>query len=289
MIKSTHLRAVLMLILASTLFSLGGVFIKLSDWEALPLNAARSGISAVVIIVALRRMGGADYQWPSFNRPMILGALAYTFTNITFISATKMTTAANAIFLQFTAPIWVILGSFFFLAEKPRWIDWAAVALIVPGMGLFFADQLSTDGFNGNLVAIVSGLLMACMVILLRAESHAAGEIAVLGAIFAFFIGLPFMFDQPFTLNNFLLILGLGVFQIGISFVFYTLAIPHLSAVEIIVIMAIEPILNPVWVALFAGETPGFYAIIGSAIVVVAIIGRVIFSIQDQPTPTEVT
>ena len=99
---------------------------------------------------------------------------------------------------------------------------------------------------------------------------------------FCLVMGLPFIFDQPFTLNNILLILGLGVFQIGISFVFYTLAIPHLSAVEIIVIMAIEPILNPVWVALFAGETPGFYAIIGSAIVMVAIIGRVIFSIQNE-------
>ncbi len=283
-IKSTHLRAVLLLILASALFSLGGVFIKLSDWEALPLNSARSGISAVIIAVALRKMGGSDYQWPSFNRNMVLGALAYTFTNITFIAATKMTTAANAIFLQFTAPIWVILGSFFFLAEKPRRIDWAAVGLIIPGMALFFADQLSTDGFNGNMIAIVSGVCMAFMVILLRSESHAAGEIAVLGAIFAFVIGLPFIFDQSFSLNNILIILGLGIFQIGISFVFYTMAIPHLSAVEIIVIMAIEPILNPVWVAIFAGETPGFFAIIGSVIVVIAILGRVIFSIQQPET-----
>ena len=282
MTLSTHLRAVLFLIIASVLFSLGGVFIKLSTWEAIPLNAARSGISAVIVTLAIRRMKGPHYQRPTFNRNMVLGAIAYTLTNITFISATKLTTAANAIFLQFTAPIWVILGSFFFLAEKPRWIDWVAVGVIVPGMALFFADQLSTTGFTGNLIAIGSGICMAVMVILLREESETAGEIVVLGAIFALIIGFPFMFNQDWTWTNVWLILGLGVFQIGISFIFYTIAIKHLSAVEIIVIMAIEPILNPVWVALFAGEVPGFFAIIGSIIVVLAIVGRVIFSIQKR-------
>ncbi|MEM8860122.1 MAG: DMT family transporter [Chloroflexota bacterium] len=280
---STHLKAVLFLIIASMLFSLGGVFIKLSTWDAIPLNAARSGISAIIVALAVTRMKGPNYQRPAFNRNMILGAIAYTLTNITFISATKLTTAANAIFLQFTAPIWVILGSFFFLAEKPKWIDWAAVGLIIPGMALFFADQLSTEGFTGNLIAITSGVCMAVMVILLREESDTAGEIVVLGAIFALIVGFPLLFNQDWTLNNILLILGLGVFQIGISFIFYTIAIKHLSAVEIIVIMAIEPILNPVWVALFAGETPGFFAILGSIVVVIAIVGRVIFSIQDEP------
>ena len=287
MIQSTRLRAILLLLLASSMFSLGGVFIKLSSWEALPLNGARSGISAVIIAIAMRKMGGPGYSWPQFNRNMILGAVAYTLTNLTFIIATKMTTAANAIFLQFTAPIWVILGSFFFLAEKPRWIDWAAVGLIIPGMALFFADQLSTEGFYGNIVAIISGICMASMVMLLRSQHDNAGEIVVFGAALAFLIGLPFIFTEDFSSTNILLVLGLGVFQIGISFIFYTIAIKHLSAVETIVIMAIEPILNPIWVALFAGETPGFYAIMGSVIVVIAIIGRVIFSLQDSPVGLE--
>ncbi len=287
MIQSTRLRAILLLLLASSMFSLGGVFIKLSSWEALPLNGARSGISAVIIAIAMRKMGGPGYSWPKFNRNMILGAVAYTLTNLTFIIATKMTTAANAIFLQFTAPIWVILGSFFFLAEKPRWIDWAAVGLIIPGMALFFADQLSTEGFYGNIVAIISGVCMASMVMLLRSQHGNAGEIVVFGAALAFLIGLPFIFTEDFSSTNVLLVLGLGIFQIGISFIFYTIAIKHLSAVETIVIMAIEPILNPIWVALFAGETPGFYAIMGSVIVVIAIIGRVIFSVQDNPVGLE--
>ena len=128
---------------------------------------------------------------------------------------------------------------------------------------------------------------MASMVMLLRSQHDNAGEIVVFGAALAFLIGLPFIFTEDFSSTNILLVLGLGVFQIGISFIFYTIAIKHLSAVETIVIMAIEPILNPIWVALFAGETPGFYAIMGSVIVVIAIIGRVIFSLQDSPVGLE--
>ncbi|MFK7802684.1 MAG: DMT family transporter [Anaerolineae bacterium] len=281
--KSNHLRAVATLLFASLLFSLGGVFIKLSTWDAIPLNGARSGVSAVVIAIILFWFRKGDWPpRPTFTRNMILGAVAYTLTNITFIMATKLTTAANAVFLQFTAPVWVILGSFFFLAEKPKWVDWAAVGIIIPGMGLFFADQLSAEGVTGNFIAILSGICMSFMVILLRSESDAAGDIVVLGAVFALIIGLPFMFNQDWTMQNIALILGLGVFQLGISFGFYISAIRYLTAVEIIVIMSLEPILNPVWVAIFAGETPGTWAIVGGSIVVLAIIGRVFFTIQEE-------
>ncbi|MFT5193179.1 MAG: drug/metabolite transporter (DMT)-like permease [Cellvibrionaceae bacterium] len=278
--KSTHLRAILILLLASVLFSLGGVFIKLSTWDALPLNGARSGVSAIVIGLIIRKL--REGPRPTFTPNMVLGAIAYTLTNITFIIATKLTTAANAVFLQFTAPVWVILGSFLFLAEKPKWVDWVTVGVILPGMALFFADQLSTEGVTGNLIAIISGICMSFMVILLRSESEAAGEIVVLGAIFALLIGLPFMFNQDWTWANIALILGLGIFQLGISFGFYISAIRYLTPVEIIVIMSLEPILNPVWVALFAGETPGVWAIIGGGIVVLAIVGRVLFTIRQE-------
>ena len=168
------------------------------------------------------------------------------------------------------------------VSEKPKWADWAAVGLIIPGMGLFFAHQLSPDGVSGNFIAILSGICMSFMVILLRSENESAGDIVVLGAIFALIIGFPFMFDQAWTLSNIALILGLGVFQLGISFGFYIYAIRYLSAVEIIVIMALEPILNPVWVALFAGETPGIWALVGGSIVVLAIVGRVAFTINSE-------
>lgn len=280
MLKSNHLRAVITLLLAAVLFSLGGIFIKLSTWDAIPLNGARSAISAVVIALILRKMRRGDR--PKLNQNMILGAVAYTATNITFMLATKLTTAANAVFLQFTAPVWVILGSLFFLAEKPRRIDWLTVGIILPGMALFFADQLSAEGLTGNFIAMFSGVCMACMVMLLRSEADSAGDIVILGSIFAMLIGIPFMFNQDWTLTNIALIVALGVFQLGISFGFYIYAIPYLSAVEIIVIMSLEPILNPVWVALFAGETPGIWAMVGGGIVVLAITGRVLFSLQQD-------
>ena len=273
-------RAIIMMVIAAVMFSLGGLFIKLSTWDAIPLNGARSGVSGLIMLLYVFREKGVT--WPKFNRNMWLGAAAYALTNLTFMQATKLTTAANAVVLQFAAPVWTILISFFFLTEKPRRSDWITVAIILPAIGLFFADKITADGFSGNIIAIISGVLLAIMGIILREESHSSIEIVVLGSFFATIIGIPDMASQPWDLPNISLILGLGIFQLGIPFILYGLAIRHLTAVEAMIILMLEPILNPILVAIFAAEIPGFWALIGGAIVIMVISGRIWFSVTSD-------
>jgi len=229
--------------------------------------------------VVYRQKGGV---FPNMTRAMWLGAIAYVLTNLSFMLATKMTTAANAIVLQFTAPVWTILISYFFLADKPRWIDWVTVGIILPSIGLFFADSLSMSGLWGNVIALGSGVFMAAMAILLREEHEHSMEMIVVGSLMAVVIGLPSTPVQTFDWTNIALILGLGVFQLGFGLMLYTWALRHLTAVKALIIMTLEPILNPVWVALFAGELPGFWAMIGGSIVIVVIGVRIWLTMTEE-------
>ena len=261
-------QAVIALLLAIVLTSSSGLLIKLSTWDALALNGARSLIAAAVIWIYLKK---PNFTW---SKAQMGGAIVYALMLITFVLATRWTTAANAIFLQFTAPLWVALFSIWLLNERPRRNDWVTMAVVGVGMLLFFGGELSQTSFRGNLLAILSGVCLALFLIALRMQKDGSpAETIVLGNLLAGLIGLPFIIlgDQPLNVREAGIILFMGVLQLGLPFIVLSLVIKQLNAVETILIQTLEPVLNPIWVFIIINERPTPSALIGAAIVATAV------------------
>ena len=272
--------AIFLLVITSILWSSGGLLIKSIDTNPLAIAGARSAIASIIILLALRK--------PKFNwsLPQIAAALSYTGTVILFVTANKMTTAANAILLQFTAPIYVALLGAWLLKEKAKLFDWLTIIAVFGGMFLFFFDDLNAKGMIGNLVAIASGVTFALFTIFMRMQKDGSPmESILLGNIFAAVIGLPFLYKATPDSKGCLCLVILGVFQLGISYVLYSKSIKHLTALETIIISGIEPVLNPIWVFLLIGEVPGPLALIGGGIVFVMVTIKCVLSALSEDSP----
>ena len=174
-----HYRAVGLALAASILWSSGGLFIKWVTWNPLAISGARSAIAIVVLLIALRRV---QFSW-SFAQ--VGGAVAYTVTVTLFVVATKLTTSANAILLQYTAPVYAALFGAWFLGERISWLDWATIAVVIGGMILFFFDRLTPGGMLGNVLAITSGVTYAGLVTFLRKQKEASPLESVLMGTFS--------------------------------------------------------------------------------------------------------
>ncbi len=262
-------KAILYLAAAAVLWSTGGLFIKLIDWNPMAIAGARSGIAAIIMLIYLRR------PVKVFEKTKLIGAFTYAAVVILFVVANKLTTSANAILLQYTAPIWVIVFSKFFLKEKSEKRDIVSIIIVMAGMILFFVGDLKSGNLIGNIIAVLSGVAMAGMVIFLKLQKDGSQvEMTLIGNVVTFLIGLPFFFISPLSLKSAAGLMALGIFQLGFSYILYGTAIKYVSSVEAIIIPVLEPLLNPVWVFLFTGEAPGIFALIGGVIVVVTIIGR---------------
>ncbi|MDS4025456.1 MAG: DMT family transporter [Candidatus Contendobacter sp.] len=265
-----HRRAVLMLLTTAVLWSLGGLLIKWVNWNPVAIAGMRSLIGAAVIVLMFRKelkLTGSFEQ--------IGAAVAYAGTVVLFVIANKLTTAANAILLQYTAPVYVALFGPWFLGERARGRDWLSLAAIMVGMLLFFGDQLTLEGYLGNGVALASGFCFAWLTLFLRRHrEESAISALVLGNLLAGLIGLPFMFQSMPDATSWLGLLLLGVVQLGLPYVMYALALRHVRAVEGILLPMIEPVLNPLWVFLLLGEAPGPLALLGGAIILSAVMFR---------------
>ena len=270
----SHRRAVLFLILTAILWSTSGLLIKLIDWQPMSILAGRSVLAAGIFAIHLRRSKFRP------NRVQILGALTFLATQVLFITATKMTTAANAIFLQYTAPITVIPLSVLWLGERPKRADWLALVAILVGLGFFFGDDLNLDGRIGNFLAVISGVTMAVMTVCMRRagmeteNDRAPAQTILMSHVTGALIGMPSMVRETFTLQSVGIIAFLGFFQIGLAFLLYSSAVRHVHALETTLIVTLEPILNPLWVFLILGEMPGPMALLGGLLVVGAVTVR---------------
>jgi drug/metabolite transporter (DMT)-like permease len=255
-------KAILFLALAAILWSTSGLFIKILDWQPLSILAARSFFAAIVFLIYLRRIPTRFSMW------QLLAAGMFILTQFLFITSTKLTTAANAIFLQYTAPIYVVLLAFWFLREKPSRTDWLSMLIIFLGLTLFFGDKLSTDGFYGNLLAILSGVTSAVMMVSFRAQKNGnPAESNLIAFLVTAAFGIPFVLKETWTVESWSILAFLGVFQIGLAFIFFTQGIKHIPALEANLIGTLEPVLNPIWVFLFYGESMGAFALIGGLVV----------------------
>ena len=195
---------------------------------------------------------------------------------IFFVTANKLTTAANAILLQYSAaPICVALLSAWALKEKPSKSDWITIVTVLGGMTFFFMGKLGTGGRLGNLSAIVAGICMGAYIVIMRREKDSSPYGVVLaGNIITFVVCLFFWAEVSWSASNIAGIVLLGVFQLGLSYALYSYAIRYVEALKSTLIATIEPLMNPIWVFLMIGERPDNFALIGGIIVLTAITMR---------------
>ena len=262
--------AISLLVLAGALWSLGGLLIKSIEWPPLAISGLRGGIAAIVIYIFNRN------NKFTFSKSKIIAACCYALVVTLFVMANKLTTAGNAILLQYTAPVYVALLSYMFLGEKSTIVDWVTIVILLFGLALFFIDDLTLDGFTGNIFAILSGMSFAALTLLLRKQKDdSPSDSVLLGNILTLIIGLPVIATSiTFEAKPIVLILILGVFQLGIPYIFYTTAIKHVTALDAIIFPIIEPILNPILVFFILGEALGPWALLGGALVLGGVIIR---------------
>jgi len=176
------------------------------------------------------------------------GAASYVAAQLAFISATKLTTAANAIFLQYAAPIYIVLLGWWLLGERPKRADLVALPVIFCGLVLFLGDDLTASGLAGNILALASGVAMAAWFLAMRGQKAGApANTILLGNIVGAVIGLPFFLHADLTPQSLAVIVYLGVCQLGMAGLLYSIAIKHVPVLESTIILMLEPILNPIW------------------------------------------
>ncbi len=266
-------QAIGLLVVAAVLLSSSGLLVKIITWQPLSILSGRSLLAAIVFWIFLRR---PRLRWTPVQ---VVGALGYVLAQLFFIMATKLTTAANAIFLQYTLPIYVMIFGYWFLGEKPQRADWVALIAIFSGLFLFFVDHLDFNGLSGNILGICSGMAMAVLMLCMRKQKDGSpADTILLGNFMGIVIGLPSLLHENYSLFSVGVISYLGIFQIGLSFVLYSIAIRHVQVLESTLILTLEPILNPLWVFLVIHEAPGPMACIGGLLVIGAVTVRAIVS-----------
>ena len=261
-------RSVLVVFLASGCFSTGGLFIKLIPWSALAINGARNLIGAAVIgtylLITRHRI--------VFSSRVLTGALAMIGVTTFFTISNKLTTAANTIVLQFTAPVFVILMMAVFYHQKPRTLDVITCVLVMLGVVLFFVDGIRAGNLIGNITAVLSGVCYAGVFMMNTGENADAISSCFLGQLAAGLAMTPLCFGETdFTAQTLAAVIALGVIQVGGAYVLFSIGIKNTPPVTASLITGLEPIMNPLLVAVFYGETVSTLSIIGSVIVVCTI------------------
>ena len=269
--SDTNRSPLFFVLIAVLLWSTGGLFIKLTTLDAYQVTFFRSLFAAVTVLLLTRKDG------LKINAFGILTTIIYCLLLFLFVWATKKTTAANAIFLQYTAPIYILILAPFVIGEKFHIRDLITVVIVLAGMSLFFVGQLRLEDYQGNIAALGSGILLGLYIMLLR-HPRADGLNPVITVIYGNFIlalvnlpsgiaALPTM-----TLLDWFAVLFLGIFQIGISYILFIKGVRGgTRPLDASLIGFIEPLLNPVWVFIFVGERPSQWALLGGAIIVITI------------------
>ena len=270
---------------AAALWSTGGLFIKATKLSGLELSFGRSLLAAITVAFVTRREGFG------LNRVTALAATLYAALLILFVLATKQTTAANAIFLQYTAPVYVLLLEPLLYKEKFRRRDLVTVIFCIVGMSLFFVGKLRPQDVTGNLLALTSGLCFAFYFLLLRHSSarkvNRASSV-IYGNLLVVLIAAPAGLAalQHISAKDAACVAYLGIVQIGFAYLLFTLAMARgVRSLDAGIIGYIEPVLNPIWVFLFLGERPSNWALLGGAIIVAAVVGHMLLQTKTKSDP----
>jgi len=281
--SSSKFSPLLFVVAAAVLWSTGGLFIKWNSLSGLELSFGRSLLAAITVAIFTRREGFG------LNTVTALAAVLYAALLLLFVLATKETTAANAIFLQYTAPVYVLILEPIFYKEKFRKRDLLTVTVCLAGMSLFFVGKLRTQDVTGNLVALASGVCFALYFLLLRhskARDVNRASSAIYGNLLAVLICAPAFWGasrRGISAADWACIAYLGIIQIGVAYILFTSAMARgLRSLDASIVGYIEPVLNPIWVFLFLGERPSGWAIIGGTIIIASVLAHMIVSAKAK-------
>lgn len=258
---------ILSIIVAALLWSTGGIGIKGIADAPLKVTFYRSVFAAITLFLLFRKQVRVRPS-PAF----LAAVVSYGACLTAFVVATKWTTSANAIFLQYAGVVWVLLLSPIVLREPMRRRDVIAISVALVGMALFFVGKFEARGMAGNAMALLSSVFFAALILSLRREHDASRAAVAWGNVFIAIVLFPFvMHDLALTMKSFLALLFLGVFQIGLAYAFFVKGLQYVSATQASLTGMLEPVANPIWVALFLGERPSLYAVAGAVVVLMAI------------------
>ena len=280
-------KGILLIGAAALLWSTGGIGIKAIADSALKVTFYRSLFAAVALMLFLGRGVWARRQWTS-TTAFIIAIVSYGGCLTSFVIATKWTTAANAIFLQYAGVVWVLLFSPLVVREPMRTRDAVAITVAFTGMALFFAGRFEAHGMAGNAMALLSSVFFASLILVLRREQRAAQAAVTWGNVVCAIAVLPFVaHDLSLTPRSFAVLAFLGIFQIAIAYVLFVRGLAFVTATQASLTGMLEPVSNPIWVFLFLGEKPSGFAIAGALVVLAAIAGHTLAGepAMDLPAP----
>ena len=250
--------------IAAVLFSVGGLGVKLIPWKGLSISCFRSLLAVVVLLLFAK----AIHHPLRLTRGVVIGAVAVCCNSVFFTIATKLTTAANAILLEFTSPIFVILFLWLVFHETPRRPDIVACVFVFAGIGCFVLDGLGQGNLLGNILAVFAGMGYAWVFLMNRLPGGDALFSTILGQCFSIAIGLPSLVTETdFSPPTLFWAVVMGVLQLGLAYVFLTTGLRSAPPVPASLVAGIEPVLNPILVALVVGETLSGWSVLGGVVV----------------------
>lgn len=255
------------ILLASIFWSFSGAFTKLIPWGPVSIACLRALIAASIIAVYRKSIK------IKFTKQNIIGGMLVLVVTLTFICANKLTTSANAIVLQYTMPIYIILYNCIIKKNKPDILDIAAVICTIAGILVFFIDSLEAGSMIGNLLALLSGFVYAVYFIVSAEGKSDPIDINYMGNLLYILI-IPFIFfDESFaiTLPSVASILFLGIIQLGMGYIFFSKGIKSTTAVSASIIATLEPVLNPVWAFMIINEQPSALSVCAGIFVILTI------------------
>lgn len=270
------------MLMAAVLWSTGGILIKYIPGNAIAINGARSFI-AFLFFCAYKR--SVKFQC---NRYIAAAAFCLVMTNFLYVMANKLTTAANAIVLQYMAPIFVLIWDCLYQKKLPSKKQCVIVLMAFGGMILFFFDQLDGGHLFGNLLAIGAGLCFSGVFFINSLPQSSSEDASMLAFLTSFLIALPWL-RNVFSMDakGIFALLALGIFQVGLAYLFFSKGSKLTSPVSASLIGLLEAILNPIWVLIFYGEKMGKYALFGGAIILLSVVLNICIGTgrQEKPLP----
>ena len=298
-----YLQGIFFIVSAALCWSCGGVFLKSVKTDVMVTASIRCwiGFFAMMLLThskPLLYVKEKDEQKGNFyiNRRetfyLWMGALSYATTSLLFVFSNRLTTAANAILLEYTNPLWIIIFSPYLLGEKTKKSDYITITGVIFGMLLFFADELiaglkymNKTAMLGNFIAVLSGISMAFSTMFLRKQKSASNSIksymnsqllvALAGTPFIFIHGLP---DR----HSFIFLIFTGVIVGALPGIFYPIGLKKIAALTASLIAMLEPLMSPVWVMIFTGETPSLLCVVGGLIILIFVVFRLVYKYTEK-------
>ena len=272
--SSEHQKGLLFVAFAALLWSSGGLLIKLVTFDAMQISFFRCAFASLTFFAVFRT------QIFKANVFTLINSLFYASVLILYVLAMKTTTAANAIFLQSTAPIYVLIFEPIIAKTRYEKINIISVGVVFIGMILFFIGKISPEHFEGNIYALLSGVFFAALFLGLKKNKPEYQFSSIFyGNVIVALVCIPFLSGLTnFNSSNLGMVAFLGIFQIGVAYIFFSRGLKRVNAIEASLISLIEPVLNPVWVFFGYGEVPSVFSIIGGLIILSAIVVRSLLS-----------